>query len=96
MANNKDVPQVWRSYGTGTGGYRRLEHMNARELADSEARQNAYDAMLTRQEAYETRIKVEPQPTLPPLRVVYSSSPATCRTRSSTTAIPLVSYPLTV
>jgi len=67
MANNKDVPQVWRSYGTGTGGYRRLEHMNARELADTEARQNAYDAMLARQEAYETRIKGEPQPTLPPI-----------------------------
>lgn len=67
MANNKDVPQVWRSYGTGTGGYRRLEHMNARELADSDARQKAYDAMLARQEAYETRTKVEPQPTRPPI-----------------------------
>jgi hypothetical protein len=69
MANNKDVLQVWRSYGTGTGtgGYRRLEHMNERELADRDARQKTYDAMLARQQAYETRIKVEPQPTLPPI-----------------------------
>ncbi|KAA0944492.1 colicin E3 [Pseudomonas sp. ANT_H14] len=66
MANNKDIPQVWRSYGTGTGGYRRLEHVNERELADRDARQKAYDAMLVRQEAYEARVRVEPQPALPP------------------------------
>lgn len=33
MASNKDVVQVWRSYGTGTGGYRKLEPMSEAELA---------------------------------------------------------------
>lgn len=75
MANNKDIPQVWRCYGTGTGGYRRLENMNERELAEREARQQAYEAMLARQEAYEARRKVEPPPTpLPMVGCVFAKS----------------------
>lgn len=75
MANNKDIPQVWRCYGTGTGGYRRLENMNERELADREARQRAYEAMLARQEAYEARRKVESPPTpLPMVGCVFAKS----------------------
>ncbi|WP_256352081.1 pyocin S6 family toxin immunity protein [Pseudomonas yamanorum] len=75
MANNKDIPQVWRCYGTGTGGYRKLENMNERELADREARQRAYEAMLARQEAYEARRKVESPPTpLPRVGCVFAKS----------------------
>ena len=75
MANSKDIPQVWRCYGTGTGGYRRLENMNERELAEREARQQAYEAMLARQEAYEARRKVEPPPTpLPMVGCVFAKS----------------------
>lgn len=53
MANTKDTIQVWRSYGTGTGGYRMLEPMNEVELAARAARQKVHQAMLDRQEAYE-------------------------------------------
>ncbi|NWB56568.1 S-type pyocin domain-containing protein [Pseudomonas sp. F8002] len=75
MANSKDIPQVWRCYGTGTGGYRRLENMSERELADREARQRAYEAMLARQEVYEARGKVErPPATLPIAGCVFAKS----------------------
>lgn len=60
MANNKDVFQVWRSYGTGTGGYRRLEPMNEAELAARAAQHKAHQAMLDRQEAYENSRQLDP------------------------------------
>lgn len=49
----KDTPQVWQHYDTDGGGYRRLRDMTATELAEREARQNAYEAMLARQDAFE-------------------------------------------
>ncbi|MBN0980112.1 S-type pyocin domain-containing protein [Pseudomonas hygromyciniae] len=67
MANNKDRPQVWRSYGTGTGGYRRLEPMNERELAAREALQQPYNAMLARQQAYEAKLQPASEPNPAPV-----------------------------
>lgn len=67
MANNQDRPQVWRSYGTGTGGYRRLEPMNERELAAREALQQPYNAMLARQQAYEAKLQPTSEPTPAPV-----------------------------
>ncbi len=67
MANNKDTVQVWRSYGTGTGGYRMLEPMNGAELAARATGQKAYQAMLDRQEAYENSRQVDPPPAPEPL-----------------------------
>lgn len=67
MANHKDTIQVWRSYGTGTGGYRMLEPMNEAELKARATRQKAYQAMLDRQEAYENSRQVDPPPAPEPL-----------------------------
>jgi S-type Pyocin len=56
MARNKDIPQVWEHGGGGGGsgiGYRYLRDMTPTELAERNARQRAYDDMLTRQQAYE-------------------------------------------
>lgn len=64
MAKSKDTLQVWRSYGTGTGGYRMLEPMNEAELAARAAQQTAHQVMLDRQEAYEKHRQVDP-PTAP-------------------------------
>lgn len=75
MANNKDVPHVWRSYGTGTGGYRRLEPMNEAELSARAAQQKAHQAMLHRQEAYEKSLQVDPTPApTPTLGCVFAKS----------------------
>ena len=49
----KDTPQVWQHYDNDGGGYRWLRDMTATELAEREARQNAYEAMLARQDAFE-------------------------------------------
>lgn len=54
----KDTPQVWQHYDTDGGGYRRLRDMTATELAEREARQNAYEAMLARQDAFENSREV--------------------------------------
>lgn len=67
MANTKDTFQVWRSYGTGTGGYRMLEPMNEAELAARAARQKDHQAMLARQEAYENSRLADPPPAPTPL-----------------------------
>lgn len=67
MVNNQDRPQVWRSYGTGTGGYRRLEPMNERELAAREALQQPYNAMLARQQAYEAKLQPASEPNPAPV-----------------------------
>ncbi|MFJ3369010.1 S-type pyocin domain-containing protein [Pseudomonas sp. NPDC086251] len=53
MSRSKDTPQVWEHYDTDGGGYRYLRDMTASEMAERDARQNAYEAMLARQEAYE-------------------------------------------
>lgn len=66
MANQKDVFQVWRSYGTGTGGYRRLEPMNEAELAARTAiQQQAHREMIDRQIAEERHFLVKPPPPQP-------------------------------
>lgn len=67
MANTKDTFQVWRSYGTGTGGYRMLEPMNEAELAARAARQKDHQTLLARQEAYENSRLADPHPASTPL-----------------------------
>ncbi|MFJ7798586.1 S-type pyocin domain-containing protein [Pseudomonas sp. NPDC096950] len=58
MARDKDIPQVWK-VGTGGGGsgigIRYLRDMTPTELAERDARQKSYEAMLARQQAYEER-----------------------------------------
>lgn len=49
----KDTQQVWQHYDNDGGGYRRLRDMTVTELAEREAWQNAYEAMLARQDAFE-------------------------------------------
>ena len=61
MSRSKDTPQVWEHYDTDGGGYRYLRDMTASEMAERDARQNAYEAMLARQEAYEQSRVVTPQ-----------------------------------
>ncbi|MBY8957678.1 S-type pyocin domain-containing protein [Pseudomonas sp. MIS38] len=52
MARNKDIPRV-PNPPAGDGHHVTWRYMTATELAEREARQNAYDAMLARQEAFE-------------------------------------------
>lgn len=52
MARNKDIPRV-PNPPAGDGHHVTWRYMTATELAEREARQNAYDAMLARQEALE-------------------------------------------
>ncbi|MBV4547280.1 colicin E3/pyocin S6 family cytotoxin [Pseudomonas triticicola] len=52
MARNKDIPRV-QNPPEGDGHHVTWRYMTAAELAEREAGQNAYDAMLARQEAFE-------------------------------------------
>ncbi|PKA71616.1 hypothetical protein ATI02_4604 [Pseudomonas baetica] len=52
MARNKDIPRV-PNPPQGDGHHVTYRYMTATELAERDARQNAYDAMLARQEAFE-------------------------------------------
>ncbi|WP_282413230.1 S-type pyocin domain-containing protein [Pseudomonas sp. PS01299] len=52
MARNKDIPRV-PNPPAGDGHHVTWRYMTASELAERDARQNAYDAMLARQEAFE-------------------------------------------
>lgn len=52
MAGNKDIPRV-KNPPSGDGHHITYRFMTATELAAREARQNAYDAMLARQDAFE-------------------------------------------
>ncbi|MHC8390646.1 colicin E3/pyocin S6 family cytotoxin [Pseudomonas sp. MDT2-39-1] len=52
MAGNKEVPRV-KNPPSGDGHHVTHRFMTATELAERDARQNAYDAMLARQEAFE-------------------------------------------
>lgn len=57
MTNDKNLPKVWRQYGSGgVGGYRILDTMTASEIAEREARQKPYEEMLARQQAYEGQL----------------------------------------
>jgi hypothetical protein len=52
VAGNKDIPRV-SNPPQGDGHHVTYRYMTATELAERDARQNAYDAMLARQEAFE-------------------------------------------
>ncbi len=52
MARNKDIPRV-QNPPEGDGHHVTWRYMTAAELAEREAGENAYDAMLARQEAFE-------------------------------------------
>lgn len=52
MARNKDIPRV-QNPPEGDGHHVTWRYMTAAELAEREAGQNAYDAMLARQEGFE-------------------------------------------
>jgi len=52
VARNKDIPRV-QNPPEGDGHHVTWRYMTAAELAEREAGQNAYDAMLARQEAFE-------------------------------------------
>ncbi|SIR75837.1 S-type Pyocin [Pseudomonas sp. B10] len=52
MARNKDIPRV-QNLPEGDGHHVTWRYMTAAELAEREAGQNTYDAMLARQEAFE-------------------------------------------
>jgi len=52
VAGNKDIPRV-QNPPQGDGHHVTYRYMTATELAERDARQNAYDAMLARQEAFE-------------------------------------------
>ena len=52
MARNKDIPRV-PNPPAGDGHHVTYRYMTATEVAEREARQNAYEAMLARQEAFE-------------------------------------------
>lgn len=52
MAGNKEVPRV-KNPPSGDGHHVTHRFMTATELAERDARQNAYDAMLVRQDAFE-------------------------------------------
>ena len=60
MARNKDIPRV-PNPPAGDGHHVTWRYMTATELAEREARQNAYDAMLARQEAFERSREVAAQ-----------------------------------
>lgn len=57
MAGNKDIPRV-KNPPSGDGHHVTHRFMTATELADRDARQDAYDAMLARQQAFEDRQQV--------------------------------------
>ncbi|PTS97057.1 colicin E3/pyocin S6 family cytotoxin [Pseudomonas sp. HMWF006] len=64
MAGNKDIPRV-SNPPQGDGHHVTYRYMTATELAERDARQNAYDAMLARQEAFERSREVaanKPEP----------------------------------
>jgi len=60
VARNKDIPRV-PNPPAGDGHHVTWRYMTATELAEREARQNAYDAMLARQEAFERSHEVAAQ-----------------------------------
>ena len=59
MAGNKDIPRI-KNPPAGDGHHITHRLMSATELADRDARQNAYDAMLARQEAFERTLALSP------------------------------------
>jgi hypothetical protein len=64
VAGNKDIPRV-SNPPQGDGHHVTYRYMTATELAERDARQNAYDAMLARQEAFERSREVAVKKTEP-------------------------------
>jgi hypothetical protein len=64
VAGNKDIPRV-QNPPQGDGHHVTYRYMTATELAERDARQNAYDAMLARQEAFERSREVAVKKTEP-------------------------------
>ena len=54
MAGNKDIPRI-KNPPSGDGHHVTYRYMTATELAERDARQKAYEAMLARQDAFERR-----------------------------------------
>lgn len=52
MAGNKDIPRI-KNPPSGDGHHVTHRYMTATELAERDARQKAYEAMLSGQEAFE-------------------------------------------
>ncbi len=74
MARNKDIPRV-PNPPQGDGHYVTYRYMSASELAAHDARQNAYDAMLARQEAFERNGEVAAtKPEIPRAGSVFAKS----------------------
>lgn len=57
MAGKKDIPRV-QNPPSGDGHHVTYRYMTATELAERDARQNAYDAMLARQQIFEDSLQV--------------------------------------
>ncbi|MEK1835532.1 MAG: S-type pyocin domain-containing protein [Pseudomonas sp.] len=57
MAGNKDIPRV-KNPPSGDGHHVTHRYMTATELAERDARKNAYDTMLARQQAFEDSLQV--------------------------------------
>jgi hypothetical protein len=57
VAGNKDIPRV-QNPPSGDGHHITYRYMTATELAERDARQNAYDVMLARQQAFEDSLQV--------------------------------------
>ncbi|QKG69065.1 S-type pyocin domain-containing protein [Pseudomonas sp. B14-6] len=60
MAGNKDIPRV-KNPPSGDGHHVTHRFMTASDLAERDARQNAYDAMLARQDAFELSREIAPK-----------------------------------
>ena len=74
MAGNKDIPRV-PNPPAGDGHHVTHRYMTASELAARESRQNAYDAMLARQDAFErTREMAAAAPEVPRAGCVFAKS----------------------
>ncbi|WP_213941059.1 colicin E3/pyocin S6 family cytotoxin [Pseudomonas sp. dw_612] len=60
MAGNEDIPRI-KNPPSGDGHHVTYRYMTATELAERDARQNAYEAMLARQDAFERSRQVTTQ-----------------------------------
>jgi hypothetical protein len=62
VAGNKDIPRI-KNPPSGDGHHVTYRYMTATELAERDARQRAYDAMLARQQAFEDSLQVSAKKT---------------------------------
>jgi hypothetical protein len=74
VAGNKEVPRV-QNPPSGDGHHVTHRFMSATELAQRDARQSAYDAMLARQQAFEDRLQASTKkPDIPRAGCVFAKS----------------------